>query len=120
LFYHLIDWAVPIADQVEIGLRWRYLGGRPYTEHTYLPRYRTWTILPETPFNTRRYPEYHRLDLRIDQRYMFKSWNMVAYFDIMNIYGRDNIWDYSYNSDGTKEEILQWKIFPVGGITIEF
>jgi len=120
LFFNLIDWAVPIADQVEIGLRWRYLGGRPYTERTYLDRYRFWTILPETPRNTLRYPEYHRLDLRIDQRYMFKNWNMVAYFDIMNIYGRDNIWAYAYKDNGTTEEILQWQIFPVGGITIEF
>ncbi|MBN1781842.1 TonB-dependent receptor [bacterium] len=120
LLFNLIDWAVPIADQVEIGLRWRYLGGRPYTERTYLPRYRIWTTLPGTPFNTLRYPEYHRLDLRIDQRYMFRTWNMVAFFDIMNIYARDNIWSYSYSSDGTKEEIMQWQIFPVGGISIEF
>jgi hypothetical protein len=118
--FNLVDWALPIADQLEIGVRWRYLGGRPYTENTYLERYRIWTTLSETPFNTLRYPEYHRLDLRIDRRYMFKNWNMVTYFDIMNIYGRDNIWSYSYNSDGTRDEILQWQVFPVGGITVEF
>ncbi|MBN2104333.1 TonB-dependent receptor [bacterium] len=120
LFYNLIDWALPIADQVEIGVRWRYLGGRPYTKLTYMDRYHVWTTLPETPFNTLRYPAYHRLDLRIDQRYMFKKWNMVTYFDIMNIYGRDNIWAYRYCSDGKKKTILQWQIFPVGGITVEF
>jgi hypothetical protein len=119
-WYNLIAWALPVADQLEIGIRWRYLGGRPYTQQTYFPRYRTWTILPGTPYNTLRYPEYHRLDLRIDRRYMFRNWNMVTYFDIMNIYGRDNLWSYRYNGDGTREEILQWQIFPVGGITIEF
>ena len=120
LWFNLIAWALPVADQLEIGIRWRYLGGRPYTQLTYLPRYRLWTALPGTAYNTLRYPEYHRLDLRIDRRYMFKNWNMVTYFDIMNIYGRDNLWSYRYNGDGTREEILQWQVFPVGGITIEF
>lgn len=119
-WFNFIAWALPIADQLEIGIRWRYLGGRPYTERTYFPRHRIWTTLPTTHYNTLRYPVYHRLDLRIDRRYMFKNWNMVTFFDIMNIYGRDNLWSYRYNGDGTKEEILQWQVFPVGGITIEF
>ena len=45
---------------------------------------------------------------------------LETFFDIMNIYGRDNLWSYRYNGDGTKEKILQWQVFPVGGITIEF
>jgi hypothetical protein len=51
---------------------------------------------------------------------MYNGWNIVTYFDIMNIYGRDNIWGYSYKSDGSIENIYQWKVFPVGGITVEF
>jgi hypothetical protein len=51
---------------------------------------------------------------------MFKGWNMVTYFDIMNIYARDNIWMYMYKDDGSIENVLQFQVFPVGGITIEF
>lgn len=120
LFYRMFGWFLPFADQMDIGVRWRYLGGRPYTELTYLPRYRRWIVLPHTPLNAVRYPCYHRLDFRIDRRYMFNGWNMVTYFDIMNLYGRDNIWIYQYNSDGTRENIYQFQTFPVGGITIEF
>ncbi len=38
----------------------------------------------------------------------------------MNVYGRKNVWDYTYNSDGTKEEIYQFSLFPVGGFVLEF
>lgn len=119
-WYQLVDWMLPLGDQVDISIRWRYLGGRPYTERTYVGTLRNWIIDAETPLNGLRYPAYHRLDLRIDKRYMFNGWNMVTYFDIMNVYNRDNIWEYSYNSDGEVKRILQYQTFPVGGITIEF
>ncbi len=120
LLYKCFAWILPLADQVEFGLRWRYLGGRPYTEPVYYSEFREWLVDETVTINSQRYPPYHRLDFRIDRRFMFKGWNMVAFFDIMNVYGRDNIWRYSYNDDGTKEKVLQFQIFPVGGITIEF
>jgi hypothetical protein len=51
---------------------------------------------------------------------MFDGWNLVTYFDVMNLLGRENIWDYSYSDDGTRERILQYQTFPVGGVTVEF
>jgi hypothetical protein len=119
-WYKFIDWILPFADQVEAAVRWRYLGGRPYTELTYSRDLRGWFMLPDTPLNSARYPTYHRLDFRLDRRYMFNGWNLVTYFDVMNVYSRDNIWAYQYYGDGTKEPILQYKVFPVGGITVEF
>ena len=120
LLFQITSWMLPFADQVEVALRWRYLGGRPFTELTYMPQYRSWITDPSTPLNGSRYPAYHRLDLRLDQRHMFNGWNLVMYFDIINIYGRENIWSYSYSGDGTKKRILQYQVFPVGGISIEF
>jgi len=38
----------------------------------------------------------------------------------MNIYNKDNIWDYQYGDNGTKGEVWQYKTMPVGGFTIEF
>jgi hypothetical protein len=115
-----VDWLFPFADQVEAAVRWRYLGGRPHTAPAYEPEYRTWIVEPGTPLNDERYPVYHRLDFRLDRRYMFDGWNLVTYLDIMNVYGRENVWDYSYNGDGSKQKILQYQVFPVGGMTIEF
>jgi hypothetical protein len=119
-WYKFIDWIMPFADQVEVAMRWRYLNGRPFTEKTYDPVLRGWFTDPGTTLNTERYPAYHRLDFRLDRRYMFNGWNLVVYIDIMNVYSRDNVWAYQYYGDGTKEPILQYKVFPVGGMTVEF
>jgi hypothetical protein len=118
--YKIFAWLLPFADQLEIGIRWRYLGGRPYTRPIYYPNYQQWIVDDTVLYNTSRYPEYHRLDFRLDRRFMFKGWNMVTYFDVMNVYARDNIWGYSYQDDGSVENIYQFRVFPVGGITIEF
>lgn len=117
--YRYLKWLTPLADQMDLGIRWRYLGGRPYTKRTYLPQYRRWILDPEDPVNGQRYSAYHRLDLRVDWRTMFSRWNMVVYLDIMNIYGRDNIWEYDYKSDGSIEKILQFQTFPVLGFVVE-
>ncbi len=119
-WYKIMAWALPFADQVEISTRWRYLGGRPYTGQTYYPNLHYWVVEETQLSNTRRFPAYHRLDFRLDRRFMYRNLTLVTYFDIMNIYGRDNIWAYSYKSDGSVEEVLQWQVFPVGGLAIEF
>ena len=45
---------------------------------------------------------------------------MVVYFDMMNVYNRHNLWEYQYNDDGSRENVLQFEVFPVGGVEIEF
>jgi hypothetical protein len=119
--YKAFTW-VPFmpADEFEISLKWRYLGGRPFTQPTYYPELRRWIVEEQQELNTRRYPPYHRLDLRLDRRFLFPKWTLVVFFDIVNIYNRDNIWNYQYNDDGTISKVLQYKTFPVGGVTLEF
>ncbi|MFH1943483.1 MAG: TonB-dependent receptor [bacterium] len=120
IFYKIFAWILPLADRMDISVRWRYLGGRPYTRPMYYEQLHYWAVNETSPVNTNRYPSYHRLDLRIDRRFMFKGWDIITYFDVMNVYGRNNIWEYTYNDDGSVDEILQWKVFPVGGLSIEF
>lgn len=120
-YYGFISWLPFIpADEDEFSIKWRYLGGRPYTPPVYYPQYREWIVQEQDQINPVRFPAYHRLDLRIDKRYLFNSWNLVVFFDLMNVYGRDNIWDYNYNDDGTREKVLQFQVFPVGGVSLEF
>jgi hypothetical protein len=40
--------------------------------------------------------------------------------EVQNVYNRDNIWDYTYNSDGTVSRVSQYSLFPVGGFILEF
>jgi hypothetical protein len=120
-WFNMISW-IPLSpsDEFELSLKFRYLGGRPYTPPQYYPQLREWVVEETQELNPLRYPDYHRFDIRIDRRFIFNNWNLVVFFDIMNIYNRDNIWDYQYNDDGSREDILQFQTFPVGGVSLEF
>lgn len=109
----------PLADEVELSFRFAFNSGRPYTPRDYHPDLRIW-LPSETDWNSSRYPEYHRFDIMFIRRYIFRKVNLVTYFDIMNVFNRDNIWDFAYNEDGTKGTVWQYKTMPVGGFTIEF
>ncbi len=120
-WYGFISW-IPIApaDENEVSLRMRYLGGKPYTPQSYNHRLATWYIDPSLERNTERFPAYFRLDIMFIQRHYFKKSSLVAFVDIQNVFNTDNIWDYRYNADGTRDKILQYKVFPVGGFMLEF
>lgn len=120
IWFKTFAWILPFADEVVTSVRFRYLGGRPRTGIIYHPEFREWLVDEDLMLNRLRYPHYARLDLRIDKRFFFDNWNITTYFDMMNVFNRDNIWEYSHNSDGTIEKILQFQVFPVGGLTIEF
>ncbi|MCC5940121.1 MAG: TonB-dependent receptor [Balneolaceae bacterium] len=120
-WFHTISW-LPFmpSDQFEISLKFRYLGGRPYTEPVYRPELRQWVVEENQLLNTERYPAYHRLDLRIDKMYSYPNWNFSIFFDLVNVYNRDNLWSFQYNDDGSIDRVLQFNTLPVGGVTIGF
>jgi len=77
----------------EIGARWRFLGGTPYTPYDFEESslisnwdLRNQPILNFTQINTIRLKAFHQLDLRLDKKYYFKKWNLNWYVDIQNAY----------------------------------
>ena len=77
----------------EIGARWRFLGGTPYTpfdleESSLISNWdlRGQGILDFTKINAIRLDAFHQLDLRIDKKYFFKKWTLNWYIDIQNAY----------------------------------
>ncbi|WP_194973394.1 TonB-dependent receptor [Aquiflexum lacus] len=77
----------------ELGTRWRYLGGLPFTpvdvENSSLRE--VWDLrgqatLDFNQINNQRLAAFHQLDLRIDKRYFFDKWNLNWYFDVQNAY----------------------------------
>ena len=81
------------AKNWEVGTRWRFLGGTPYTpfdleESSLISNWdlRNSGILDFTQINAIRLEPFHQLDLRIDKKYFFKNWNLNWYFDIQNLY----------------------------------
>jgi hypothetical protein len=77
----------------ELGTRWRFLGGLPFTsidiENSSLREVwdlRGQAILDFNQINNQRLAAFHQLDLRLDKRYFFDKWNLNWYFDVQNAY----------------------------------
>ncbi|MFC1694027.1 TonB-dependent receptor domain-containing protein [Candidatus Latescibacterota bacterium] len=120
VWYKALGWILPFGNEVLLSAKWRFTGGRPFTEPTYLRSNHFWIVPQDTEVNTERFPDYHRFDIRLDRRYYYRNWSLVVYFDIMNAYGRKNIWDYTRDDYGDVDNIYQFSTFPVGGFNIEF
>jgi len=108
------------SDELELSVRYRYVGGKPYTPLQYDHNVQRWYEDPSADYNTERLIAYHRFDLMILWHSNFKKFNLVSYFDLQNVFNRENIWDLQYNADGTTSDIYQYQVMPVGGFTIEF
>lgn len=76
----------------ELGLRWRYYGGTPYTpfdldRSAQIP---VWNVtgrgLPNYDLlNSRRLSDATNLDVRVDKKWFFDKWSLNLYLDIQNV-----------------------------------
>ena len=120
---------LPFSDDMEIGFRFRYASGKPYTPRVFT-RYQQhrvgkiawsagmWTRSGE--INSERFPDYQRLDIQWLSRWHEPGYNIVVFLEVENIYNRKNVAGYQYNSDGTIDDVYQYAFFPVGGVIVEF
>ncbi len=129
----------------ELGGRWRFLGGAPYTpfdiEASTLRS--NWDLRGNGIFdfnniNGERLQSFHQLDLRIDKKYFFNNWNLNWYFDIQNAYNfkaeqppllipkRDDAGNIQVNAADPSRYLIRSANNPAGtvlptiGIIIEF
>lgn len=77
----------------EIGGRWRYLGGAPYTPDNVelSSRVEVWDArargVPDYALlNTRRNGPLHQLDLRVDKKWFLRGSSINLYADVQNVY----------------------------------
>jgi len=115
------------ADESECSLRFRAMGGNPYTEFTQLPEYRRYFLLDGQSINGGRIPHYQRLDFHIHHHWFMKHMTVIAYIEFNNIFDRENIWKYNFvnaqNKQGStaiREATYQWGRTIVGGLKVEF
>jgi hypothetical protein len=78
----------------EIGLKWRLVGGAPYTpyDENKSSIVSAWDIqgqgyLDYSRFNTLRLRSFNQLDIRIDKGFYFKKWSLMLYVDVQNVLG---------------------------------
>jgi len=102
-------------EKWEMALKFRLATGRPYS--------------PINPDGTRAADNYnshrsrvnHSLDFRVDRRWFFENWTLIAYMDIQNIYNRKYIDVPRYDErTGTLDTVSSIGILPSIGISAEF
>jgi len=105
----------------QLGGKWNFSSGQPYTPITgvdtvsgnYLP------ILGEP--NSKRFPAFHQLDLRLLKEWRFSSWTLVTFLEVLNVYNRQNVSAYQWNDDYTEFEVQTYMpILPSIGIIARF
>jgi hypothetical protein len=79
----------------EIGIRFRYQGGAPYTPfdiNLSLDNYYFTAagVLDYTQINQLRLEAFHAADMRIDKKFNFKKWTLDLFLDIQNAYNSKN------------------------------
>lgn len=86
----------------EVGIKFRFLGGAPYTPYALAPSavkaiwdVRQNPLLDWNRLNSERNPSTHNLDIRVDKKWYWKKLALNAYFDIQNVYGyKTKLQDY--------------------------
>ena len=76
----------------EVGAKWRYVGGAPYTPYDLNKSsiVSAWNVQPQgyldySRFNSLRLKAFNQLDLRVDKGFFFKKWSLMLYVDIQNL-----------------------------------
>lgn len=91
-----------------IGFKWRYQSGQLITP--VLSSAQTNSEYPDLwvptygELNSKRLPDSHKLDIRLDRNYQYQKWNMDLYVEVLNVYNQDNVTSYKYNEDYTDKE----------------
>ena len=105
----------------EVSGKFRFYTGSPYT-HVYLPEENNGLIqnLPQDYLQSRLDPG-HVLDLRIDRRFNFANWTLIAFTDVQNVYNnllpRKPQYDFWARKISDKAEL---GILPSIGVSVEF
>ncbi len=111
------------ANQWQVGGRFQYTTGEPYTpvtgavfesdRNSYSPEYGV--------VNSQRSSDQHQLDLRVDHLWRFDTWKLSGYVDVSNVYMNAPALGYQYNYNYTKRtEITGIPILPSIGVRGEF
>lgn len=111
-----------VADDWLIGLKFKYAGGRPYTPFDLAASQNLGRgVYDMNKFNSLRYSDYHRLDLRVDKKFYYKHTTITGFFELQNVYNQQNIFGYFWNKAENKVgTVYHWAFMPVGGCSVQF
>lgn len=120
------------AERWTVSSRFTRASGQPYTQvfgtgEIELPSGLRWGFQERGELNAQRLPEYQRLDTSIARQFKFKSWDMRAYLQIVNLTNHKNVFNYFWtdgtthkSKPGTRKEISMLPLLPSLGIDFTF
>lgn len=112
-----------LTQEWSVGGKWAYTSGRPYTPIVGTSgNYSDGRPKPVyAGINSGTLPDYHRLDLRIDRHLLYDTWKLNAYFELNNVYQRQNVVGYDYGPNYDKKEAIVGFVIPFSfGVQGEF
>jgi hypothetical protein len=79
----------------ELGIRYRYLGGAPYTPYNIFESLETYPFLNNGQLdyanvNSVRLRGFNAMDVRLDKKWNFKKWSLDLFLDIQNFFNSKN------------------------------
>ena len=83
----------------EVSMKFRYATGRPTTP------YNPDGSQDVAQINTERLESLHGLDLRVDRRWNFTGWGLIAYLDLQNVYNNKSGGPVVWNEREQKAEV---------------
>lgn len=113
-----------LTSKWNVGTQWRYQSGMHYTplkaglfiadEDRFVP-------VQDGALYSAAYPDYQRLDVRVERQFVFQAWKMGAYLEIQNVYMHKNVVGMAYTGDYAYHAEFYWiPILPFLGIEAEF
>ncbi|MBT3344082.1 MAG: TonB-dependent receptor [Gemmatimonadetes bacterium] len=125
-------WSLARDGRWVLNSRAAFASGQPYTQilgrgEIQVPSGFRWTFEERGELNGVRLPSYQRLDLAIQRRFTFKSWDMSAQLQVINVTNRKNIFNYFWSEGtahkrkpGSRKEIAMLPMLPSFGIDFHF
>jgi len=103
-------------DRWEASAKFRFASGKPYTP------FNPDGTQSSGAYNSLRMDNAHSLDVRVDRRWNFASWNLIVYLDIQNVYNNKYVggvqWDPRTGMAEPNESGIG--ILPTIGVSAEF
>jgi hypothetical protein len=110
------------ADGWSTGFRWRHTSGRPYTPYDVKASIKAGRgVYDLNQINTLNYPDYRRIDARLDKTFIAGPTRIMLYGEVDNLFDHENVLVYNWNRTlrGPKA-VYQWGRTFIAGARVEF
>ena len=110
------------ADRWSTGFRWRYASGRPYTPFDAQASIKAGRgVYALARINTLTYPDYRRLDARVDRTLVAGRTATLLYCEVENLFDHDNVLVYNWSRAArAPRAVRQWGRTLIAGVRVEF